>query len=337
MDTDKIETIATEHFGLGQVSATRAVRSGHINATAVVETDDGSVIIQELNTQVFPDPESLMENTVRIIERQQARNLATMTFLRTTDGEWMTNRAGSLWRCYRYLDGAATPSITSPEEAQRTARAFGRYAGAIDGLELAAHLPGYHDFDGRIAALEEAVTADTFARLSDCREFTDNLMAVIDRVRLTSGYRSLKSVPVRNAHNDAKGPNCIVGTTGSRTIIDLDTTMPGTVISDIGELVRSSTRHLPDAPADVLWAQIEAVNRGFLVGSGFMFSPEERDAMLLAGPLMAVENAARFLTDHLRGDGYYGADTPGQNLDRAVAQYDLGRRLVGAIEWATSS
>ena len=322
---------------LGQITSLRPVRAGNINQTAVGETDDGAVVLQEINTAVFDDPAALMENTVRIIERQQARNMATITFLRTGSGEWLAEQEGRVWRCYRFIDGSSTPSILTPEEAQRTARAFGRYAAAIDGLKLAEHLPGYHDFEGRIVALEKALAADASGRLSDCREFATELMGVIDRVRLTSGYRSLAKVPVRNVHNDAKGPNCIVGLTGSRTIIDLDTSMPGTVISDIGELVRSSTRDLPDAPPELLWGQIEAVNRGYMAGFGLDLTAEERDAMLLAGPLMAVENSARFLSDHLSGDEYYGAETPGQNRRRAEAQYELARRLVGAIEWATVS
>ena len=36
-----------------------------------------------------------------------------------------------------------------------------------------------------------------------------------------------------------------------------------------------------------------------------------------------VEDAARFLTDHLRGDVYYRTAFPGQNLQRARAQLAL--------------
>jgi len=49
----------------------------------------------------------------------------------------------------------------------------------------------------------------------------------------------------------------------------------------------------------------------------------ELDAMALAGPLMAVENAVRFLTDHLDGDLYFAVDRPGQNLDRCRTQLRL--------------
>jgi Ser/Thr protein kinase RdoA (MazF antagonist) len=337
MKIKQLERLAVEHFGLRPTAPIQMIKMGNINRTAVVETDDGAAILQETNISVFPQPDVMMENTALILERQAEHNLPALTFLRTIEGDWLAEIDDVPWRCYRFVDGEATPPITNPEDAQATARAFGRYAKAIDGLELAEHLVGYHDFDARVTAFEDDVRSDELGRGVDCREPIADMFAMIDRLRLSSAYDAWGRVPIRNSHNDAKGPNCIVGPTGSRTIIDLDTTMPGTVLSDIGELVRSSTRSLVGAPSVELMAQIEAVNRGFLAGYGSDLTNDERDAMLLAGPLMAVENAVRFLTDHLSGDKYYGASAPNQNRDRATAQLELGRRLVEAIEWATSN
>ncbi len=337
MNHTQLERMATERFGLSPVAPVRPVRAGNINRTAVIETEDGSFVLQEMNISVFPFPSALMSNTLKIIERQREHSLPALSFLQTTSGEWLAELDGTPWRCYRFVEGGATPDILTPEDAQRTARAFGRFAKAIDGLDLVEHVEGYHDFDQRVGVLEFVVDADELDRVQACAQFVDDLLSVIDRLRLTSGYKAWKRVPVRNSHNDAKGPNCIVDLAGNLTVIDLDTTMPGTVLADIGELVRSSTRHLPDAGPEQLWAQIQAVNRGFVAGFVDDLTDTEREAMLLAGPLMAVENAVRFLADHLSGDKYYGAESPNQNLDRAIVQYELGRRLVGAIEWATTS
>lgn len=337
MNVRQLERMAAERFGLTASAPVRPVRAGNINSTAVLETTEGSFVLQEMNVTVFPSPTALMENTLKIIARQHEHNLPALEFVQTIEGEWLAEFDGTPWRCYRFIEGAATPDILTPEDAQRTARGFGRYAKAIDGLELVEHVGGYHDFDARVAVLDSVVEADELGRLAHCDRFVDDLLSVIDRLRLTSGYRAWKQAPVRNSHNDAKGPNCIVDLSGNLTIIDLDTTMPGTILSDIGELVRSSTRHLPTASPQELWAQVEAVNRGFVAGYVLDLYDTEREAMLLAGPLMAIENAVRFLADHLSGDKYYGAESPEQNLDRAVVQYELGRRLVGAIEWATAS
>jgi N-acetylhexosamine 1-kinase len=144
-------------------------------------------------------------------------------------------------------------------------------------------------------------------------------------------------MPARNVHNDAKGPNCVRATRGgARTIIDLDTTMPGLLLADVGELVRSSTRALTEHPPQVVMAQIEAVNRGFLAGYRSPLTDAEQAGMLLAGPLLTTENAARFLSDHLSGDKYYGAAEPDQNLHRANAQQRVAMAQIEAIEYTLS-
>ncbi len=336
MNSAQFERLAREHFDLRPTAPIRELSAGNISRSAVVETDDGAVVLQDMNLSIFADPAGLMQNTERILQRMSEHNLLALSFIRSASGNWLADFDGTPWRCYRFVDGQATPDITTPEEAQSTARAFGRYAKAIDGLDLVEHVVGYHDFDARVAVFEAEVSADELGRGLSCEETIQDLLSIVDRLRLSAGYEAWREAPVRNAHNDAKGPNCIVGPTGGRTIIDLDTTMPGTVLSDIGEMVRSSTRSLDGATPAQYMAQIESVNRGFLAGYGGDLTAGERSAMLLSGPLMAVENAVRFLADHLSGDKFYGADAPNQNLDRAIAQLELSKRLIAAIEWATT-
>ena len=43
----------------------------------------------------------------------------------------------------------------------------------------------------------------------------------------------------------------------------------------------------------------------------------------MAGALLTLMNAIRFLTDHLEGDPYFRVQRPGQNLDRTRAQLRL--------------
>ena len=335
MDKVELETLVRERFGLHVVETVRDLAAGHINRSSVVRTDDGDVVLQQMNLLAFPDPHAVMDNIERILDRLERRNLSGMRFLRSVDGTWLADSGGQCWRCYRYIDGSATPPIRNPDEAQATARAFGRFANALDGLELVEHVPDYHDFDRRISDFEATIESDAVGRVSGASELIEQLLVLVDRVRLSSGFDAWKEVPRRNAHNDAKGPNCVVGPSGARTIIDLDTTMPGTVLSDIGELVRSSTRELSEATPAELMSQIEAVNRGFVAAFRADLLEAERQAMLLAGPLLTVENAARFLADHLDGDHYYGASEPDQNLERSRVQVLLAQRLIDAIEWAT--
>src|SRR5206468_1769502 len=66
-----------------------------------------------------------------------------------------------------------------------------------------------------------------------------------------------------------------------------------------------------------------ALAGGFVAGARGLLGEDEVRALALAGPLMALENGVRFLTDHLEGDHYFRIARPGHNLDRARAQLRL--------------
>jgi N-acetylhexosamine 1-kinase len=134
---------------------------------------------------------------------------------------------------------------------------------------------------------------------------------------------------VRIVHNDAKLSNVrFDADTGLATcVVDFDTTMRGRVRYDVGELVRTATTHAPEDAADEAGVDfdlelLDAVAVGYLAGHPRL-EPSESGALALAGPEMAVENALRFLTDHLLGDGYFAVDHPAQNLDRCRTQLRL--------------
>jgi hypothetical protein len=68
---------------------------------------------------------------------------------------------------------------------------------------------------------------------------------------------------------------------------------------------------------------VEALALGFSEACGDTLSALERSLLPVAGRVITLEQAVRFLTDHLEGDPYYRIHRPGQNLDRARAQLRL--------------
>ena len=62
---------------------------------------------------------------------------------------------------------------------------------------------------------------------------------------------------------------------------------------------------------------------------GLGLSPSYVGSILLpAGLVITFEQAARYLTDHLRGDVYYRTERPGHNLDRCRNQLRLLSSLI---------
>jgi Ser/Thr protein kinase RdoA (MazF antagonist) len=154
----------------------------------------------------------------------------------------------------------------------------------------------------------------------------------VDAAVASEPWAAWRELPVRVAHNDAKAANVLLDAAGRPAgVLDLDTTMAGTILADVGELVRSATRLRPEDvadPAPVLAGRLAAVTEGFLAGWGEPLHPAEAAALPLAGVVLTLENAVRFLTDHLDGHFYYAADGPGHNLRRHRAAVVQGRALL---------
>ena len=140
-------------------------------------------------------------------------------------------------------------------------------------------------------------------------------------------------------HNDAKLDNVLVDSaTGAvACIVDLDTVMAGTVLNDFGELARTATSRAAEDEPDPTLIELDherfaALADGYLAGAGSFLLDSERDCLALAGPLLTLENAVRFLTDHLDGDVYFRVHRPDHNAQRARAQLRLAEQMLDQLD-----
>jgi hypothetical protein len=118
-------------------------------------------------------------------------------------------------------------------------------------------------------------------------------------------------------------------------VIDLDTVMEGTLVSDFGELVRTAASRAAEDERDLARVGFDlelfaALARGYREGAGALLGSAERRALPFAGPRLALMNALRFLADHLAGDVYFRIQRPGHNLERARAQLRLAECMLAS-------
>ena len=303
-------------LGGGEVDATEP---GNVHDTHVVTVPEGRFVLQRINTDVFAEPAALMENallTASCMERAGARPLE---YRRTVGGALIANGDAGAWRSYRFVEGTIIGRPTTAADAARIGEAFGRFDAAMsvegpDGLHTV--IPNYHDQRARVAALERAVTADALGRLDATRWLLHDLRSALGWLDAQPGAESWTALPRRVAHHDAKGVNLVFGDDGSFAVLDLDTVMAGTILSDIGELIRTCARPASEGAAFDIAVAAAAVH-GFLAGWGLGLAPAETAALPVAGVRMTLQNAVRFLTDHLAGDRYYRVAEPGLNLERS--------------------
>lgn len=326
--------------------------SGHIHETWIARSGTAGAarrrLLQRLNTVVFPEPGLLMENLVRVTAhlREKLRSgggdpgRRCLCPLRTASGGWLfADEDGGLWRAFEFVEDARSlDAVEGPRQALEAARAFGAFAAQLadlPGPPLRETIPRFHDLGRRVAAFETALRADARGRAGALREEVRGLRHALASLERALPAARLAALPRRIAHHDCKLNNLLLDARSGEAlcVIDLDTVMPGTLLSDFGSLVRTATcraaedeRELEKIDFDL--ELFEALARGYLAGAGELLGEAERDALACAGALLTLLDASRFLTDHLAGDVYFRVHREGQNLDRARAQLRLAERML---------
>lgn len=335
----------------GPLTGAEPVGGGHIHHSWRVDTQDDSWFLQRLNTRVFADPERLAAAGAVVAAHLSERLARPPADLReelagvvvplpvlTHDGTAVyTAVDGSSWRLSTWIDGAAAREVArDPADCQLAGRAFGAIHRLLDDLDPATItpvLPGFHDTTSRLQALNAALHHDRAGRAAACRPEAE---AVLSRAHLAGSLAAL-ALPRRVVHNDAKLANVLLATDGARwrAVVDWDTAGPGLRLHDFGDLVRSlvssAAEDEPDPTRVVVDpARWRALVDGYTATAGPLLTPAERTHLLLGGQVITLEQAARFLTDHLDGDVYYSVEDPQHNLRRARAQIALLKQLLDA-------
>jgi hypothetical protein len=104
--------------------------------------------------------------------------------------------------------------------------------------------------------------------------------------------------------------------------------MPGSVLYDFGDLVRTSTSPAAEDEADLdkvcmQLPMFAALVEGYLSSAKVFLSPREVALLPQAGQVITYEIGLRFLTDWLEGDVYFKCKRPNHNLERARTQFKL--------------
>lgn len=321
--------------------------AGHINDTYEVRFSQGGVpvryIVQRINHHVFKRPDLVMDNISRVtrhithklrVSGSDEPDRRVLTLIPCRDGEiWHQDAAGNHWRGYVYVERATAHNhVDDPRLATEAARAFGEFQNHLTDLpggRLADTIPNFHHTRSRYNALMRAVEENKAGRVAQVRDAIDFCRAREEMVDVLIGLQLKSQLPERVTHNDTKINNVMMDDATGRgiCIMDLDTVMPGLVLYDFGDLVRTTTistaEDEPDASGVAMrLPMFEALVRGYLEGARFL-TDAEVDRLAFSGRVITLEVALRFLTDYLEGDHYFKVKHPRHNLDRFRVQAAL--------------
>lgn len=285
--------------------------TGNINDTFKVKAGPQSFVLQRINPVVFDYPKQVALRLAWVHRVMSSKAITVPVPRKTQSGQVAAiDGDGDVWRSYAYVEGATPPTKTE-RDLRACGRAFGHYIKGI-AFRYTQHLPPttycLHDFDYHYAELLRARKKDAFARAGAAQRDIDDVFRLADTIRSLPEYELWELAPVRVVHNDAKPVNLIMRPDRRMHVIDVDTTAPGQMLYDLGELVRTCG----DTPE-----RAAAIWNGFHDGWSQRLRLSEYEALPIAGPLMTAENALRRMKDHLSGDAYFRVKKAGDNRVKA--------------------
>ena len=319
--------------------------NGHINKTYLITIDNVKerYILQWINSYVFIRPREVMENMLHITEHLQKRirmeggdpDRETIRLIPSVTGEpWVEDEDGEVWRVMLCVPDTISPQHPDDlhilEECGEAFGCFSRRLKDFPASSLYETIVDFHNTPARLQQLENAAAADPCGRLKDVAEEMAFARAREAETRvLVEAYEAGK-LPLRVTHNDTKVNNVLLDRETGKAVcvIDLDTVMPGLLAYDFGDAIRVGACSAEEDERDLSKVRLElpkaeAFARGFLKELKGELSEEEVLSLEAGARLMTFENGMRFLADHLNGDKYFRIHRPGQNLDRARAQFAL--------------
>jgi Ser/Thr protein kinase RdoA (MazF antagonist) len=331
--------------------------SGHINDTFRASWIAGKVrrryIHQRINDHVFPEPAAVMANVAAVTRHVRARLEAAgapdldrrvLTLVPCRDGrDFHVDDEGHYWRTYLYVEDSRSVDVMEhPAQAFAAGRAFGefqRHLGDYAGPRLLETIRGFHDTPRRFRNFVRALETDRHGRAQGCRPEIEALLRTEAQAAALQRLQDQGLLPERVVHNDTKLNNLLLDerTDEPLCVIDLDTVMPGLSLHDFGDLVRTGAARASEDERDLTKVGVdpalyEGIARGYLSSAGPFLTAAEKGNLATGTEVIVLENALRFLTDHLEGDVYFRIHRPDHNLDRCRTQVAFFRDLVGRGE-----
>ena len=321
-----------EQYGWENATAI-PLTQGLINQTFELHSLQGDFILQNINTQVFKDPFAIDHN-INAIGQYYNTNRPDQLFTHlvpTLRGETLMEWDGKYYRAFKKIDGIALDVLSTASQAKEAANQFGQFTASLIEFPIASlklTIPQFHDLALRYHQFEQALIHGDTNRISQAKDAILFLQSHQVYVKQWMHFTGHQDAHLRVTHHDTKISNVLFKDDAAICVIDLDTTMPGYFISDVGDMCRTYLCPVNEACQDlnqikVLPERWNAIQEGYLEAMGEFLTSFEKDHFKFSGQCIIYMQALRFLTDFLELDRYYRVERPGQNLDRTNNQIQL--------------
>ena len=312
------------------------VNSGLINNTYKVKFEESTFILQKVNQFVFKDPNLIQENYNEIVKQLSvsAYSKKQLEFLKSISNIELVQYNNTFWRMSKFIKGKTYAVCKSLEMASTAAKSLAEFHVSLKELDykkIKEPIKHFCNFNHRIQQYRESTVHGDFHRLKNAKNFMgeieSNLKYIHDYIKIE------KDIKKRIIHGDPKVSNFLFDhkTHEVISIIDIDTIMPGSILFDFGDMVRSfaNKSHEDSQIKERIFNPdiYNTLKKGYLSEAKKFLSPIEKESLDLSALTVALIQCIRFLTDYYNLDVYYHVNEPEHNLKRAINQFSFFKEL----------
>lgn len=341
---NSLHTVAGQFQIKGEIKEIAPLGAGLINDTYKVITASDATpdyVLQRINHAIFQDVELMQTNIKRVTDQIRTKlkergesdlDRKTLTIIPANDDKLYYFDGNSYWRMTLLISDAQSFEQVTPEFAYYTGKAFGDFQNMLvdlPGEPLGATIPNFHNMEFRLEQFHEAIANNAAGRLEKAQPVIDELLNRADEMCKAERMNREGILPKRITHCDTKVNNMLFDKDGNfLCVIDLDTTMPGYVLSDFGDFIRTAGNTAAEDEADLSKVGVNmdifrSFAKGYVEGAKPFLLNVEIENLPYGAKLLTYMQTVRFLTDYLNGDTYYKIKSPEHNWQRTLAQFTL--------------
>lgn len=319
---------------------------GHINDSYKVESGNKEYVLQRINHNIFKNVHELQNNIYRVTSHIRAKLQAkgvsdverrVLTLIPTHDGAlYYKDSNGDYWRVTLFIKDSKSYEEINSDLAYRAGMAFGDFQKMLEdipGEPLFETIPNFHNMESRLEAFRESVNANRAGRLDEVADLVKEIEDRADEMCKAERLHREGKLPKRINHCDTKVNNVLFDADDHvLSVVDLDTVMPGYVLSDFGDFIRTGANTGAEDDKNLENVSVnldifEAYAKGYLKHAASFLTDIEIDNLAFGAKLLTYMQTVRFFTDYIDGDTYYKIAYPEHNLVRTKSQFKLLQSL----------
>lgn len=319
---------------------------GHINDSYKVESGNKEYVLQRINHNIFKNVHELQNNIYRVTSHIRAKLQAkgvsdverrVLTLIPTHDGAlYYKDSNGDYWRVTLFIKDSKSYEEINSDLAYRAGMAFGDFQKMLEdipGEPLFETIPNFHNMESRLDAFRESVNANRAGRLDEVADLVKEIEDRADEMCKAERLHREGKLPKRINHCDTKVNNVLFDADDHvLCVVDLDTVMPGYVLSDFGDFIRTGANTGAEDDKNLENVSVnldifEAYAKGYLKHAASFLTDIEIDNLAFGAKLLTYMQTVRFFTDYIDGDTYYKIAYPEHNLVRTKSQFKLLQSL----------